>query len=536
MVLSTIPAQAIAVDNMTDASEAEFQWTDCPESVTLKPGGTADKDLEYNLQVPSEVVKALEEATDSEQKGVSFQLKLPEGLTLPVGMDAVEVSADGKSLVYRDENEAEQTLATLEVSEGYSIKIIPVKPTDQQTGSETADPETTSTEVTESETAEEGQQTRAISQTGPALDFLVIITKDKQAPSPEEPGTGENGNGGTDGSGGANAPGDNSGTGSGANTPGDNTNADSNTNKPDDNTGAGGGTNASGDKPGAGGGTSASGDTSNPSADADTSGGAASDTNTAAAGDSANDAGNTGTDTGASGDVILADRAGAARSITGMDGGTDSGAGIDAPDNNANDDGNENTNTDASGGGEDNNSNDNSNAPDNAGAPNDTDNTENGGGDSDNSNDSDVSTADEPAEITITIPSGVLKADENFQESEITLTAKVGNDEEKAETTAKLEDPVAPQNALGTIDKSIGLQKTIFWVDNNNEAENRLSAEKMAKEAGKDFTFTVDGQTWSLNEANMKYIGLEKLPEAAVVEDGTNAYTLTYPANASLSC
>ena len=175
MVLSTIPAQAVAVDNMTDVSEAKFQWTDdYPKSVTLKPGGTADKDLEYKLQVPSEVVKALKEATDSEQKGVSFQLKLPKGLTLPVGMDAVTVSADGKSLVYRDESDAEKTLATLEVSEGYSIKIIPVKPTEQQTGSEIADPETTGTEVTGSETAGEGQQIRAVSQTGPALDLSLI--------------------------------------------------------------------------------------------------------------------------------------------------------------------------------------------------------------------------------------------------------------------------------------------------------------------------------------------------------------------------
>ncbi len=54
MVLSTIPAQAIAVDNIADASEAEFEWTEYPDSVTLKPGGTADQDLKYKLQVPSE--------------------------------------------------------------------------------------------------------------------------------------------------------------------------------------------------------------------------------------------------------------------------------------------------------------------------------------------------------------------------------------------------------------------------------------------------------------------------------------------------
>ena len=71
---------------------------------------------------------------------------------------------------------------------------------------------------------------------------------------------------------------------------------------------------------------------------------------------------------------------------------------------------------------------------------------------------------------------------------------------------------------------------TIFWVDNNNESSIRPSASDYAAEGSvtaPKLSFSVDGGKYkTLEDSDLAYLGMEKMPEAAVSVKGSGSYSV----------
>lgn len=127
---------------------------------------------------------------------------------------------------------------------------------------------------------------------------------------------------------------------------------------------------------------------------------------------------------------------------------------------------------------------------------------------------------DEPAgvEPKIELTASPLQFTAAVQDGSASQTEEDGPEKTEPETA----EPENGQEAKAV--KSASLTKTVYWVDNNDEAETREAAKEALAENVKIFFSEEGGAYTQLTEENCGEFGLKELPEIGISEDATHSY------------
>ena len=127
---------------------------------------------------------------------------------------------------------------------------------------------------------------------------------------------------------------------------------------------------------------------------------------------------------------------------------------------------------------------------------------------------------DEPAgvEPKIELTVSPLQFTAAAQDGSASQTEEDGPEKTEPETA----EPENGQEAKAV--KSASLTKTVYWVDNNDEAETREAAKEALAENVKIFFSEEGGAYTQLTEENCGEFGLKELPEIGISEDATHSY------------
>lgn len=127
---------------------------------------------------------------------------------------------------------------------------------------------------------------------------------------------------------------------------------------------------------------------------------------------------------------------------------------------------------------------------------------------------------EEPAgvEPKVELTASPLKFTAAAQDGSASQTEEDGPEKAEPETA----EPENGQEAKAV--KSASLTKTVYWVDNNDEAETREAAKEALVENVKIFFSEEGGAYTQLTAENCGKFGLKELPEIGITDDATHSY------------